>query len=256
MTSPVQFMAAKSPADGSGQMFDNIAGRYDRLNRILSLGVDQGWRRKTVAALCLSPGARVLDVATGTADLALEILRQAPDSTVVGVDPSHAMLEVGREKVAAAGLGRAVRLEAGDAQKLPFDDDSFDGSAIAFGIRNVPNRLKGLQEMVRVTRPGGRVTVLELSEPQGGLLGFLAHFHVKTLVPLIGSLFSGSREYRYLQKSIAAFPPAPEFAHLMVEAGLDVVTVEALTFGVCHLFVAQAPAAAAAPPEVDPGGVS
>jgi demethylmenaquinone methyltransferase / 2-methoxy-6-polyprenyl-1,4-benzoquinol methylase len=232
-------LLAASPADGSGRMFDAIAGRYDRLNRILSLGVDQRWRRKTVAALELAPGARILDVATGTADLALEMVRQVPSSFVVGIDPSRAMLGVGREKVAAAGLEGSIRLEAGEAQQLPFDDDSFDGAAIAFGIRNVPDRFQGLREMARVTRPGGRVAVLELSEPRGGILAPMARFHVHTLVPLIGSLVSGSRQYRYLQQSIAAFPPAPEFARLMAGAGLNVLRVEALTFGVCHLFVAQ-----------------
>jgi len=226
-------------------MFDNIAGRYDRLNRILSLGVDQGWRKKTVAALRLSSGSRALDVATGTADLGLEMLRQVPGCTVVGVDPSQAMLAVGREKIIAKGLRGALRLETGDAQQLPFEEDSFDGSAIAFGIRNVPDRLKGLQEMARVTRPGGRVAVLELSEPRGGLLGPLARFHVKTLVPFIGSLLSGSKEYRYLQKSIAAFPPADEFGRLMESAGLQVVSILPLTFGVCHLYVAEVPSSGA-----------
>lgn len=228
-------------ADGSGAMFDGIAGRYDRLNRILSLGIDRRWRRKTVAALELSPGARVLDVATGTADLALEMLRQAPGSEVVGIDPSREMLAVGREKVSAAKLDGSIRLQTGDAQDLPFEDSTFDGTAVAFGIRNVPDRLKGLQEMGRVTRPGGRVAVLELSEPRGGVLGPLTRFHVHTVVPWVGALLSGSREYRYLQKSIAAFPPAAEFAKLMEEAGLAVEQVTPLTFGVCHLYVGRVP---------------
>ncbi len=225
---------------GSGAMFDAIAPRYDRLNRILSLGVDRRWRRKTVAALQLGDRpARVLDVATGTGDLAIEIARRHPAASVVGVDPSEGMLEVGRRKL--RGLDDRVTLEVGDAQALAHPDDSFDGATIAFGIRNVPDRARGLAEMARVVRPGGRVCVLELSEPRGGLLAPFARFHVHVVVPRIGALLSGKREYRYLQKSIAAFPPADEFAAMMATAGLAIEHVVPLTFGVCHLYVGRAP---------------
>ncbi len=227
------------PRGGSGAMFDRIARRYDLLNRILSLGVDQGWRRRAVRAMALSPGSRALDVATGTADLALRIARASPDVRVAGVDPSDGMLAVGRDKVKRAGLEGRVRLEVGDAQALPFEDDAFDAVSIAFGIRNVPDRRRALAEMARVTRPGGRVVVLELSEPRGGLLGPLARFHIRTLVPRIGALLSGAREYRYLQESIAAFPPPDEFARLMEDAGLRVLEVRPLTFGVSCLYVGE-----------------
>lgn len=231
------------PRGGSGAMFDRIAPRYDLLNRVLSLGIDQRWRRRTVRALALTgpEPPRVLDVATGTGDLALLIARGRPDVRVDGLDPAPRMLDQARPKIRNAGLDGRVRLVTGDAQELPYPDATFDGVTIAFGIRNVPDRLQGLREMARVTRPGGRVAVLELSEPGGGLLGALARFHVHTLVPRIGALLSGEREYRYLQRSIAAFPPAAEFADLMREAGLDVVRVERLTFGVCHLYVAERP---------------
>ncbi len=218
-------------------MFDAIAERYDLVNRIISLGIDQSWREKTVAALNLAQGARVLDLATGTADLAIQIAKEGSD--VVGVDPSPRMLAIGRRKVHEAMLHEHVELVVGDAQALAFADSSFDGVSIAFGIRNVPDRARALREMARVTKPGGRVAVLELSEPEsGGLLGPLARFHVHTLVPWVGSLISGAAEYRYLQRSIAAFPSATEFARLMQEHGLDVLRVEPLTFGVCHLYVA------------------
>ena len=224
---------------GSGQMFDAIARRYDLLNRVLSGGVDRRWRRKTVDALALPAGApaRVLDVATGTADLAIAIARRHPLATVVGLDPSTNMLEVGRRKLEKRGLADRVTLVEADAEALPFDDASFDGATIAFGIRNVPDRARGLAEMARVVRPGGRVCVLELSEPRGGLLAPIARFHVHVLVPRIGALLSGAKEYRYLQASIAAFPPADEFAAMMATAGLIVEDVRALTFGVCHLYV-------------------
>lgn len=235
-----------APRGGSGEMFDLIAARYDFLNRVLSMGVDQGWRRQTVRALALPAGARALDLATGTADLAIQIARHHPDATVVGLDPSRNMLDVGRDKVAP--LDGRVRLDLGDAQALPYDDDAFDGVTIAFGIRNVPDRARALREMARVTRPGGRVAILELSEPQGGILGPLARFHIRVVVPRIGGWLSGSREYRYLQESIAAFPPPHEFAGVMEGAGLRVLEVRPLTFGVCCLYVAEpAPAGEASP---------
>jgi demethylmenaquinone methyltransferase/2-methoxy-6-polyprenyl-1,4-benzoquinol methylase len=221
-------------------MFDGIAARYDLVNRVISLGIDQSWRRKTVRALELAPGARVLDLATGTADLALEVARSSADVRVVGVDPSARMLEVGREKVRRAGLEQRIELVQGDAQELPFEGGHFDGVCMAFGIRNVPDRARALREMARVTRPGGRVAILELSEPRRGVLGPLARFHVHTVVPAVGALLSGAREYSYLQRSIAAFPDAPEFAEMMRSAGLDVLSVSPLTFGVCHLYVAEA----------------
>jgi demethylmenaquinone methyltransferase/2-methoxy-6-polyprenyl-1,4-benzoquinol methylase len=225
--------------EGSGAMFDGIAARYDLVNRVISLGIDQSWRRKTVAALGLAPGHRVLDLATGTADLAIQVARTEPSVHVVGLDPSSKMLDVGREKVTRATLEARVELVQGDAQALPFEAKSFDSVCIAFGIRNVPDRAQALREMARVTRPGGRIAILELSEPRSGLLGALARFHIHTVVPYVGALLSGVKEYQYLQRSIAAFPPADEFATLMKTSNLDVIGVHALTFGVCHLYVAE-----------------
>jgi len=225
--------------EGSGAMFDGIAARYDLVNRVISLGIDQSWRRKTVAALNLAPGHRVLDLATGTADLAIQVARTELGASVVGLDPSSKMLEVGRQKVTRGELSARVELVQGDAQALPFEPKSFDSVCIAFGIRNVPDRGKALREMARVTRPGGRIAILELSEPRSGLLGALARFHIHSVVPYVGALLSGVKEYQYLQRSIAAFPPADEFAALMKSSNLDVIGVHALTFGVCHLYVAE-----------------
>jgi demethylmenaquinone methyltransferase/2-methoxy-6-polyprenyl-1,4-benzoquinol methylase len=225
--------------EGSGAMFDGIAARYDLVNRVISLGIDQSWRRKTVAALSLAPGHRVLDLATGTADLAIQVARTEPSASVVGLDPSSKMLEVGRVKVTRAELQARVALVQGDAQALPFETHSFDSVCIAFGIRNVPDRGKALREMARVTRPGGRIAILELSEPRGGLLGALARVHIHVVVPYVGALLSGVKEYQYLQRSIAAFPPADEFASLMQGSNLDVLAVQPLTFGVCHLYIAE-----------------
>src|SRR5882672_2799470 len=181
---------ATKTREGSGAMFDGIAHRYDLVNRVISLGIDQSWRKKTVRSLELRPGAKVLDLATGTGDLAIMVSRMHPQVTIVGVDPSEKMLEVGRKKLTEAALNERIALEVGDAQALKFPDNSFDGLCIAFGIRNVPDRLQGLREMARVTKPGGRVAILELSEPRTGALGALARFHIHRVVPAIGGAIS------------------------------------------------------------------
>jgi demethylmenaquinone methyltransferase/2-methoxy-6-polyprenyl-1,4-benzoquinol methylase len=220
---------------GSGAMFDAIAGRYDLLNRLMSFGGDRRWRQKMVSELGLCPGDRVLDVATGTADVALEILHQEPDASVVGIDPSLAMLGVGRTKVSARGLDRAIALLEGDAESIPFPDRSFASATIAFGIRNVPDRPRALREMARVTRSGGRVCILELGEPRS----WMARVHVHWAVPRLGALLSGSREYAYLQESMARFPGPADFSTQMEGSGLRVVSVTPFALGACHLFVAE-----------------
>lgn len=225
--------------DGSGEMFDAIAERYDLLNRIISLGVDQRWRRRCVDALALDPDApsTVLDLATGTADLAMMIAERWPRAKVLGTDPSARMLDVGLDK--AARLNGRVELQQGDAMDIALEDDSVDATSIAFGIRNVPDRDRALREMARVTRPSGRVAILELADPKPGPLGALARVHVHHVVPTVGAWLSGKREYRYLAKSIAAFPPADAFAAQMEAAGLEVLEAAPMTFGACVLFVAR-----------------
>jgi demethylmenaquinone methyltransferase / 2-methoxy-6-polyprenyl-1,4-benzoquinol methylase len=223
---------------GSGEMFDRIAERYDLLNRILSLGIDRRWRRHAAAALGPSHGQRILDLATGTGDLAIEVAR-TPSTVVVGLDPSSRMLDLAKKKVARAGLADRIALMLGDAQALPFGPCEFDGACMAFGIRNVPDRAMALREIARVVKPGGRVAILELSEPRGGLLGSPGRFYVRTLVPRVGALLSGAREYRYLQESIARFPSPPDFARLMTQSGLEVDSMRPLTFGACCLFAGK-----------------
>ena len=225
-------------ADGSGQMFDKIAKRYDLMNRLISFGLDKLWRVKLLKALGpLTAEDTVLDVASGTADVALAIANKVNGIQVKGLDPSSGMLDVGRQKSARANLDDCVDLVVGDAQAMPFNDNAFAASCISFGIRNVPDRLLGLREMARTTRPGGRVVVLELSEPREGIMAPFTRFHIHHLVPWLGSLLSGSKEYRYLQASIAAFPAPAAFAALMEEAGLHQVEIHPMTFGVAHLYV-------------------
>ncbi len=229
--------AKKTLDGGTGEMFDAIAGRYDLLNRIMSLGQDQYWRKRAVRALELHGASDVLDVATGTGDLAIMIARMYPGLQVAGIDPSANMIGVGHEKVAGAKLDSRVKLEIGDGQALPFEDDSFDGAIVSFGIRNFPDRFKGLQEMARVTRPGRKVVILELSEPRTGPMAVLARTYIHHVVPVIGSTLSGKKEYRYLQESIEAFPPAETFVDLMAEAGLKGAKATPLSFGAVNLFV-------------------
>ena len=229
-----------APRPGSGAMFDRIAGRYDFLNRLISLGLDRGWRRHLVRAVEPKRGGRYLDLATGTADVALEMLSQNPGIEAVGLDPSSEMLAIGRRKVDALGTtGQAIELVEGKAEQLPWDDDHFDGVTISFGIRNVADRPAALAEMARVTRAGGRVAILEGNEPRGTLLAPFARFHLHVVIPWIGRLFSGGQEYRYLQTSIQDFPPADEFAELMGRCGLEVLEVRKLNFGTLCLYVAE-----------------
>ena len=228
-----------APRAGSGEMFDLIAHRYDLLNRILSLGLDQAWRRRAVRELRLGSGARVLDLATGTGDLAFQVARKHPEVTLVGLDPSREMLVRAEAKARAFGLDSRVRFVLGDAERLPLEDASFDAVSMAFGIRNVPDRPRALAEIARVTRRGGRVAILELGEPRSGFFGALARFHVHVVVPRVGAALSGAAEYGYLQQSIAAFPPAEEFGAVMAGSGLRVVEIVPFAFGVANLYVAE-----------------
>ncbi|PIW00233.1 MAG: bifunctional demethylmenaquinone methyltransferase/2-methoxy-6-polyprenyl-1,4-benzoquinol methylase UbiE [Deltaproteobacteria bacterium CG17_big_fil_post_rev_8_21_14_2_50_63_7] len=225
---------------GSGEMFDAIASRYDRLNAVISFGQHASWRHRLVAALRPAWGQldEVLDLATGTADVAIEIAKTYR-ARVVGVDPSEGMMVVGREKVARHGLSEQVCLIDGDAQDLPFDDQRFDACCIAFGIRNVPDRPKALAEMRRVTRPGGVVAVLELAQPTGNGLALLARAHIKFVMPILGGLLSSKEEYDYLRESIAAFPKPEAFCQLMREAGLVRVAAKPYSFGALQLFTSR-----------------
>lgn len=231
--------AKQSVSGGTGEMFDAIAERYDVLNRILSMGQDQYWRRRAVRALQVKAGDHVLDVATGTGDLALMIAALHPLARVTGVDPSANMVGIGNQKVAQRELERRVELGIGDGQALPYEDDSFDGAVVSFGIRNFPDRLQGLCEMRRVTRPGRQVVILELSEPRQGVMATAARTYIHHVVPVIGSALSGKREYRYLQRSIEAFPDAEAFIALMREAGLRDAQAIPLSFGAVNLFVGR-----------------
>jgi demethylmenaquinone methyltransferase/2-methoxy-6-polyprenyl-1,4-benzoquinol methylase len=216
-------------------MFDRIAPRYDLLNRLLSAGVDQRWRRASVEALALPPASRVLDLCTGTADLLVEFLRRDPGHAGVGVDLSLAMLSRGARKLKARGLDSRCSLASGDAERLPLTDARFDGATIAFGIRNVGEPLRALREIHRVLKPGGRLVILEFSMPPG-LLGTAYRVYFERLLPRLAGLVSGDRAaYSYLPASVARFPDPAAFGRLMEEAGFAGVAWTRLTAGIAHL---------------------
>lgn len=224
---------------GSGAMFDGIAKRYDLLNRVISFGVDKRWRKKTVAALSLKAGDRVLDLATGTGDLAFDILKIHDGVQVTGVDPSVEMLKVSHAKSIKFEYEDRFTTKVGVGEDLPFENELFDGACIAFGIRNCVDRAKALEELYRVLKPNSKLAILELGQPSTGMFQAAARFHIKHVVPRLGSLLSGSKEYRYLQESIAAFPNPELFADKMSEAGFKNVTFERMTFDSCHLYVGE-----------------
>ena len=230
-------MSSTDIVPGSGAMFDGIAARYDLLNRLMSLGLDRRWRRAAVAAVGDGDGP-ILDVATGTGDLAFEILGRRPGVEVVGLDPSVEMLERARLKAERRRLGDRFETAVGVAESLPFADDRFTAATIAFGLRNVSDRTAALAEMLRVIAPGGRLVILELTEPRGPGWAALARFHIHHVIPRLGALLSGDREYRYLQQSIARFAPPQAIAAELREAGAARVYIEPMCFGSVHLIVA------------------
>ncbi len=221
------------------QMFDAIAPRYDLLNRVLSLGTDVRWRRQAVkmaGAALDRPPRRILDVATGTADLAVEALKLGPKE-VVGVDIAEAMLALGRAKLRARGLGHRIALQRGDAEHLEFEDGAFDLALVAFGVRNFEDLGRGLRELRRVLRPGGALVVLEFSLPRAFPMRQLYGFYSSHILPRIGRAVSGdSGAYDYLPASIRAFPDGADFLREMERAGFGDLKEQRLTFGVASLY--------------------
>lgn len=215
-------------------MFSTIAHRYDLLNKVLSLGIDRCWRKFAVNQLPKKENARFLDVATGTCDVALEIIkRHSPDTTVVGVDFSEGMLALGKEKVKQAGLGHRIETRFADVTSLPFEDNTFDASIIAFGIRNVRDYEKGLSEMGRVVKSGGKVIVLEFTTIQNPLFRAPYRFYITKILPFIGELVSGKKgAYAYLPSSMLEFPGPEEFKKSMENAGLRDVRYQRLSLGI------------------------
>jgi len=225
------------------RMFDGISGRYDLLNRLLSLGIDVYWRRVALRMLRDQglPG-RVLDVATGTADLALALAHELPHAEVVGVDLSEGMLGVGRQKVTKSGLNGRVRLEQADAEHLPFADHSFDAVTVAFGVRNFEQLDQGLKELCRVLRPGGHLMVLEFSRPRSPLVKGLMNLYSRSLMPTLGGWLSKDRAaYAYLPASVQVFPEGADFEARLAGAGLQPLQQRRLSMGISSVYIARRP---------------
>jgi len=223
-------------------IFSSIPAWYDFLNHFLSMRRDVAWRRLVVRRMRFFRRNRLLDVATGTGDLAIMAAKAYPDITVSGIDLVPRMVERGMEKVKSKGLEGRVTLAEGDALKLPFEPDAFDTTTIAFGIRNIPDTLGALREMARVTAPGGRVMVLELTRPKNRFVMAFYRFYLLKIVPFLGHMFSSDpRAYSYLGESIMEFLGPEEFSAVMREAGLRDVRAEPLSMGIAHLHTGTVP---------------
>jgi demethylmenaquinone methyltransferase / 2-methoxy-6-polyprenyl-1,4-benzoquinol methylase len=221
-------------------MFDGIAGNYDFLNRILSGGIDIYWRKKALRMIKDRPHDLVLDIATGTGDLAIMATEIINPGKIIGVDISVGMLDVGREKIKKLGLQDRIEMQKGDSEKLNFPDNTFNTGIVSFGVRNFENLLAGLSDINRVLKPGGTCMVVEFSNPKKFPFKQLYHFYSNTLLPFIGRLVSkDSRAYTYLPESVRAFPDGEAFLEIFKKAGFKETSATALTFGICSIYIGK-----------------
>jgi len=220
-------------------MFDGIAPRYDLLNHLLSLGIDKGWRRKAIRTLEAAQPKAILDVATGTGDLAIAASKRFPEAQITGADISAGMLEIGRKKLAGLGLSERIAMQQADSEQLPFGNDEFDAVICAYGVRNFENLEAGLREMQRVLRPGGRLAVLEFSKPKAFPFAQFYRFYFRFILPLVGRMVSRhSKAYTYLPESVAAFPEGKDFLQILARCGFLQPKARPLTFGITTLYTA------------------
>ncbi len=220
-------------------MFNNIAWRYDFLNHFLSFGIDKYWRRRTISELKKYQPKLILDVATGTADLAITALRLNPEK-VYGIDISADMLNLGRRKLKKKGLNPIIELLEADSENLFFEDNKFDAITVAFGVRNFENLEKGLKEMLRVLKPGKVAAILEFSKPNNKVIRSLYRFYSTKICPRIGQFISKDKAaYDYLHESVEAFPSGQEFVNILQQAGFNKVQYLPLTFGIVSIYLAE-----------------
>ena len=218
------------------EMFTSIAPRYDFLNRLLSVGQDKYWRQRAIDLLDPMRNERILDVATGTGDMVIEVAKRNLSVQIFGIDFSQRMLDLGRIKIARNGYNQAVSLQIGSGECLPFADESFDGVICAFGIRNFADVQLGLREFFRVLKPGGRVVVLEFSIPQNQFLKTAYEWYFNLILPKIGNIISGhSNAYSYLPESVANFPSQKKFIKWIEKIGFKKVSFSELTFGIVSI---------------------
>lgn len=221
------------------EMFDSIAPSYDFLNHFLSMGIDILWRKKAIRMLRLENPERIIDIATGTGDFAIEAMKINPKE-VIGLDISPGMLEVGRDKIRKKNLQDKIRMDLGESENLPYPDNYSDGITVGFGARNFENLEKGLEEIHRVLKKGGRAVILEPSFPRSFPMKQLFRFYFQYILPLLGRLFSkDSHAYTYLPESVAAFPEGEAFLKICRNAGFKKVEWHPLTFGICALYLLE-----------------
>jgi demethylmenaquinone methyltransferase/2-methoxy-6-polyprenyl-1,4-benzoquinol methylase len=220
-------------------MFNNIAGRYDLLNHLLSMGIDKGWRKKLINLMAQDKPSRILDMATGTADLAIAATAINPEN-ITGTDIAEEMLAIGQEKVNKLGMQKIITLLKADSENLPFKDAEFDAAMVAFGVRNYENLPQGLSEMCRVLKPGKKAFILEFSKPQKFPVKQLFGFYSRFILPLIGRIVSKhSTAYSYLPESVAAFPEDEQFIKIMLAAGFSQAEFISLSFGITNLYIGK-----------------
>ena len=221
-------------------MFDKIAFRYDFLNRFLSGGIDIYWRRRAIRELISTTTRTVLDVATGTGDMAIMMARYLSTSHITGIDISTGMLEIGRQKITRLKMEQKISLQTGDSEAINFPDAHFDAVTVAFGVRNFENLEKGLQEMLRVLKPGGKLVVLEFSQPKTPGVRQVYDLYLRLVAPNIGKMVSSNREaYQYLNDSVKAFPEGENFIRIMETCGYTNPRLRRLSLGICSLYIGE-----------------
>ena len=218
-------------------MFDDISGKYDFLNRFLSAGTDIAWRKKAIAQLSDSKPKNILDVATGTADVAIMTYNMLKPEKITGIDISDGMLDVGRQKINKLGLQGNIELLNGDSEAISFNDNTFDAITVAFGVRNFQHLETGLQEMKRVLKPGGKLVVLEFSKPNMPFVRSLYDLYMKIVTPRMGKLFSRNRDaYKYLDESIRKFPEGKQFIDILDKLEYKSTYFKSLSLGICSIY--------------------
>lgn len=221
------------------EMFNNISHRYDFLNHFLSLGIDILWRKKAIRLLKPDQPKQILDIATGTGDFAVEALALNPDR-IVGVDISSGMLEVGKQKMKRKKVDHIIDMQMGDSEKLLFEDNTFDATIVAFGVRNFENLKQGLSDMHRVLKPGGKAVIIEFSRPRTFPMKQLYSFYFKSILPIIGKLISKDQSaYTYLPESVDAFPDGQNFLDILSAVGYKKTECRPLTFGIASIYIGQ-----------------
>lgn len=232
----------KTKKEQVAEMFDNLADRYDLMNRMLSCGIDIRWRKKAIDQLKNDKPTQILDVATGTGDMAIIACHLLKPKKIIGIDISEHMLELGRKKVEKEGLTDFIQLQTGDSETINFIDNSFDAVMVAFGVRNYEHLENGLEEMLRVLRPGGKLIVLEFSRPRIGIFRSLYNLYMGIIAPEVARLFSQSKKaYQYLNQSAKLFPDRRDFVEILNKTGYSDTSFKSLSAGICCIYIGKKP---------------